>query len=114
MISIIIPVYNRKKLIVSAIESILHQTSKEWELIIVDDLSTDGTWNKISQYASDSKGRIKVHQRNREPKGAPTCRNIGLELAKSDYVLFLDSDDILAPWCIETRNNLISTKSTLR
>lgn len=100
--SIIIPVFNRQELIKDTLNSILSQTYQNWECIVVDDGSTDDTWSVIKKYAQEDE-RIKVYQRDREPKGAPTCRNIGAELSKSEYLIFWDSDDILAPWCVEER-----------
>jgi glycosyltransferase involved in cell wall biosynthesis len=112
IISIIIPVYNREKLVVETLESVLRQTYSNWECIVVDDGSTDNTWEVLLTYAKKDE-RIKVFQRNREPKGAPKCRNIGMEQAKGDYLIFLDSDDLLAPWCLAERNRLLQTYPNL-
>lgn len=86
--SIIIPTYNRAAFLPKAIESVLAQTYTDWELIIVDDGSTDNTKEVISQY---SDGRIiYIYQQNAERSAA---RNNGINHAKGDYVCFLDSDD---------------------
>ena len=106
-ISIIIPVYNRAELIKETLDSVLWQTNQNWECIVVDDGSTDNTWEVLLAYADKDK-RIKVFQRNRTPKGAPTCRNIGMDLARGEYFMFLDSDDLLAPWCLEKRYRCIT------
>lgn len=104
MISIITPNFNRERLIDETAKSILNQTNSQWEWIIIDDGSIDNSWKKLlSLQATDD--RIRVFQRNREPKGACTCRNIGIEKAQGDYLLFLDSDDVLSPTAIETRIN---------
>ena len=86
--SIIIPTYNRADFLPKAIESVLAQTYTEWELIIVDDGSTDNTCEVISQYKDE---RITyIYQENAERSAA---RNNGIAHAKGEYVCFLDSDD---------------------
>jgi len=96
-ISIIIPSFNRQQLISRAIESVLGQTSSNWELLIIDDGSNDGTKDLVKSYLTD--GRITyVYQEN---KGVSVARNIGINLASSNYVIFLDSDDELYPFLIE-------------
>jgi glycosyltransferase involved in cell wall biosynthesis len=102
MVSIIIPTFNRSNLIAVTLDSVLAQTYENWECIVVDDGSTDNTTEVLNLYFKNE-SRIRFCQRNRDPKGAPTCRNIGLELAKGDYVIYLDSDDLLAPFCLEQR-----------
>ena len=101
-ISIIIPTFNRCDLLAEALNSITSQTSPDWEALIVDDGSTDETEKFVKSLALKEK-RISYHKRERYPKGAATCRNIGLEHASYDYVIFLDSDDLMAPDCIESR-----------
>ena len=103
LISTIIPTYNRSDFIKSTLQSVIDQTYPHWEAIVVDDGSIDDTYDVVKKMvAKDS--RIKLIRRNREPKGAPTCRNIGLENAKGNFVMFLDSDDLLAPYCLEQRS----------
>ncbi len=101
-VSIIVPLYNRVDLIGETINSVLKQTFNNWELIIVDDGSTDGSYEYIKSL-SEKESRIKLSKRDRAPKGAPTCRNIGLDKARGDYVIYLDSDDLLASHCLEQR-----------
>lgn len=102
LVSVIIPSFNSSKFIGETIESIIHQSHSNWELIIVDDGSEDNTVKIIQEFIS-SESRIKLIQRNRNPKGAPTCRNIGIENSHGNYLIFHDSDDILANWCLESR-----------
>jgi len=102
LVSVIIPSFNRELLIAETLDSILAQTYSSWEAIVVDDGSADNTCQLVKSY-SDRDQRIKLIQRNREPKGASVCRNIGLENAKGKYVIFLDSDDLLSPDCLENR-----------
>ena len=104
IVSIIIPVYNRPLLVAEAIESVLAQSNPNWELIVVDDGSTDHTWEVLESYAAKDE-RIRVFKRDREPKGAPTCRNIGAGMARGEYLIFFDSDDLLLPHCVEGRLN---------
>lgn len=86
--SIIIPTYNRANFICTAIESVIGQTYKNWELIIVDDGSTDNTKEIISSYNND---RIRyIYQENQERSIA---RNNGINNARGEYICFLDSDD---------------------
>lgn len=102
LVSIIIPLYNREDLVRETLDSVLAQTYPHWECIVVDDRSTDKSFEVAQSYAAKEQ-RFKVFQRHREPKGAPTCRNIGLDKAKGEYVIFLDSDDLLADFCLERR-----------
>lgn len=99
-ISIIVPFYNRIDLLNETILSILQQESDDWELILVDDGSDESTTELIKRYQSE---KVRFFKRERNPKGAPTSRNIGAERANFDHILFLDSDDLLAPWAIKKR-----------
>lgn len=107
LFSIIIPTYNRAHLLSKTINSLISQTYKNWECIIVDDVSTDDTRNLVEKY-SKSDSRFQFHVREKNPKGASHCRNIGLENAKGDYIIFLDSDDMLLDFCIEKRLDYIN------
>lgn len=89
--SIIIPTYNRASIIGRAIESVLAQSINNWELIIVDDGSTDGTRDSIEEYLN----KKEVVYTWQEHAGASAARNTGIELASGDYLIFLDSDDKL-------------------
>ncbi|MBF0760362.1 glycosyltransferase [Dysgonomonas mossii] len=91
-VSIIIPVYNTESFVEEAILSILNQTLSETEVIVVDDGSTDSSLEIIKTLA-DTDSRIKVFsQRN---QGQSVARNLGLSIAKGEYIYFMDSDDIL-------------------
>ena len=101
-VSIIIPLYNRKDLVKETLDSVIAQTYPEWEALVIDDGSTDDSQKVAESYAiRDS--RVRLLQRNREPKGANTCRNIGIKHAEGNFIIFLDSDDLLAPFCLERR-----------
>lgn len=101
-ITVVIPMFNRASLILDTLHSIQAQTSKEWQCIVVDDGSTDKSCQIVNDFAKNDK-RIKLVERDRLPKGANTCRNIGLDLASTNWVVFFDSDDLMMPWCIEKR-----------
>lgn len=94
-ISVIIPAYNRAKTIDRAINSVLNQTVTNWELIVVDDCSTDKTIELIEQNFANDK-RIKIHPLTQNG-GANRARNIGAKLATSPLLAFFDSDDELHP-----------------
>lgn len=83
------------------IASVRDQTLDSWELVIVDDQSSPEHWRAIQEFEDGD--RIRISQRNTAPKGPNPCRNIGLEMVRGEFVLFLDSDDLLAPWCLEER-----------
>ncbi|MTI32488.1 glycosyltransferase family 2 protein [Xanthovirga aplysinae] len=102
IVSIIIPVFNRVNLVSETLNSVLDQSYQHWETIIVDDGSTDGTQDLIKTFVEKDQ-RFHFYQRDRKPKGGSVCRNIGLEKANGDYVIFLDSDDLLAPFCLQER-----------
>jgi len=107
MISIIVPFYNRLALLEQTIESVVQQESDGWELILVDDGSNENTKYLKKKYASP---QIKFLARKNRKKGAPSCRNIGAENASHNYLMFLDSDDLLAPWSIKSRLQVIKDK----
>ena len=90
MFSIIIPLYNKKRYIKTALESVINQDYKNFEIIIVDDGSTDGPYEVISPYLSKYNFIRYVYQEN---SGVSVARNGGGLLAKYDYVCFLDADD---------------------
>ena len=97
-ISVIMAVYNREKTVDKAIQSILDQTYTNWELIIVDDCSTDNTDEVMAEFLSDS--RI-VYMKNKTNSGAAVSRNRALQVAKGKWIAFLDSDDLWHPEKLE-------------
>ena len=95
MVSVIVPTYNREKYIERAVQSILRQTYDRYEIIIVDDGSTDNTWEIIQKLEEiDRRIRYIKLEKNQGPAHA---RNIGLQEAKYEYIAFLDSDDEWLP-----------------
>lgn len=91
-ISVIVPVFNRKKYIRRCIDSILEQTFSDYEVIIVDDGSCDGTEKVCDEYAKRYDNIKVIHQKN---GGVSKARNEGLKAAKGQYVTFIDSDDYI-------------------
>ena len=105
-ISVITPSFNRAAFVEDTLLSLVNQNATNWECIIVDDGSTDNSLEIISSYARYDQ-RFKLFKRERGPKGACTCRNIGVEKATGEYLIFLDTDDLLAPHCIEQRTEIM-------
>lgn len=98
MISVIVPIYNVNSYLPRALDSIICQTFQEWEAILVDDGSTDGSSLIADEYAQrDARFKV-IHKPN---GGQSEARNIGVEQAKGEYMLFLDSDDFLHPQLME-------------
>ncbi len=92
LVSIISPTYNDEKTIEATINSVINQSYKNWELLIVDDCSTDGTSDILKKYQKKDK-RIKIFSLE-EQSGAAEARNKALREAKGKYIAFLDCDDI--------------------
>ena len=103
MISIVIPVFNQPEYVRSMIDSIINQSYKDWELLLIDDGSDEATISILKEFAVVD-DRISLFQRPKyAPKGAQTCRNIGLSKAKGEYIIFYDSDDILYQDALQQR-----------
>ena len=91
-VSIIMPLYNNEKFVQSAIDSVRRQTYPKWELIVVDDASTDGSFDIANRMAQKDR-RIKVFQLPNN-SGVAAARNFGINLSDGRYIAFLDSDDM--------------------
>jgi glycosyltransferase involved in cell wall biosynthesis len=97
LVSVIIPTYNSEKFIVQSIHSVLAQTHQRYEIIVVDDGSTDETKDVLHEFG----GRIQyVYQQNRGPSAA---RNTGIKIAQGEYLCFLDADDVWTPHKLEVQ-----------
>lgn len=112
LVTIIIPNYNKANFIHETLQSIISQTYKNWEALVIDDGSTDNSIKIIKELA-EKEPRIKFFQRTRSPKGGSTCRNIGIENAKGKYIMFLDSDDVMDSYCLEERTRFLEQNSHL-
>jgi glycosyltransferase involved in cell wall biosynthesis len=95
--SIVIPVYNKERFVSKTIESVLSQTFTDYEIIIVNDGSTDQSEAKISTFKDN---RIRYYSKKNE--GVALARNFGIEKATADYICFLDADDYWYPTFLET------------
>lgn len=111
LVSVIVPVYNVAPYLREALDSVVNQTYKDLEIIVVDDGSTDGSADICKEYA-DSDARIKLIQQSN--KGLSGARNTGLDIATGDLVAFVDSDDSISPLFVESLiNALISSESSI-
>lgn len=106
LLSIIVPCYNNGIYLTEMLDCFLKQTVDNWEIIIVDDCSTDNTPQLIEEYLKKDK-RIKFFIRDRQPKGSVVCRNIGFQQSKGKYVCHLDADDLVSPTFVENRVNFM-------
>lgn len=104
LVSIIVPIYNAEKYLCDCIESILRQTYTNFELILIDDGSTDDSENIINRYALKDERIYAFHKKN---EGVSVARNFGLEKAQGEYIVFVDSDDLLPINSLEIRINSI-------
>ena len=98
LVSIVIPVYNVIANLDRAVQSVIHQTYSNWELILIDDGSTDGSGEVCEKYEKSYPQIHVVHQRN---KGVSAARNIGINVAKGEFLTFVDSDDYISSQFIE-------------
>jgi len=102
LVSVVVPNYNKGQFIGETIRSVLSQRFTDFEAIIVDDGSTDNSV-EIAQSWAAKDDRVKVFVRDRLPKGGNTCRNIGIQKSTGQWLMFLDSDDLLMPFCLQQR-----------
>jgi glycosyltransferase involved in cell wall biosynthesis len=101
--SVIIPLYNKEKFVENAVNSILQQTFSDFEIIIVEDCSTDKSWDIVLKINSE-KIKIVQHEKN---KGLSASRNTGIKNSKANYVTFLDADDVWKSTYLEKIHALI-------
>jgi glycosyltransferase involved in cell wall biosynthesis len=99
LVSIITPNYNCAQFIAQTIDSVLAQTYQNWEMLIIDDCSTDGSYDIALKYA-EKDTRIRVYRMGKNG-GAAFARNKAIELSRGDYLAFLDSDDLWLPEKLE-------------
>ena len=109
MISVIVPIYNSEKYLQKCIDSIVNQTYKDLEIILVNDGSTDNSPKLCDEFAKNDKRIVVIHQEN---KGLSASRNAGLRRATGEYITFVDSDDYIEDdtyekvfWAIENFNS---------
>ena len=113
--SIIVPLYNKAPYVRKALESIVAQTYKDWELIVVDDGSTDGSADVVRDYIrtlnganGENGGMVNIHLLSQQNAGVAAARNRGVTESKGEYVCFLDADDWWKPIFWEEIDKLIA------
>lgn len=107
LVSVVMPAYNAEKYISEAIESILNQTFQDFEFVIIDDGSTDRTWEIIQEYAKKDERIISV--RNEINLNVSQTRNKGIDKSRGKYIVWADSDDISLPHRIEKQLNFMES-----
>ena len=111
MVSIVLPTYNREKYIRYSIDSIINQSFKQWELIVVDDCSTDSTPDILREYEK-SDSRIKII-RNEENKRLPVSLNIGFSYATGDYLTWTSDDNMYKPNALQMMHNYLENSNEI-
>lgn len=111
LVSIITPLYNSEKYVAETIDSVLNQTYKNWEMLIVDDCSSDNGPRIVKKYHEQDK-RIKYIKLDKN-SGAAVARNKAIELAKGKYIAFLDSDDLWKSEKLEKQINFMKENEYL-
>lgn len=110
--TVIVPAFNCKSFILETIESVRKQTFDNWELIVVDDNSSDGTFDLVNQFACKD-SRISVYQTEKNYGSPGKPRDLGAKKAKGKYLAFLDGDDIFFPRKLEMHHRAINDNPTL-
>jgi glycosyltransferase involved in cell wall biosynthesis len=108
LVSVVMPAFNVETYIVEAIDSILAQTYRHWEIIVVNDGSTDSTAALAERYASRD-ARIRVHHQNNG--GIAKARNVGWRLARGGYIAWMDADDVALPRRLELQVEFLKRNS---
>ncbi len=108
LVSIIVPVYNVEDFLEETIVSILNQSYKNYEVIFVNDGSTDNSADIINRYMSSFKSVKLINQEN---SGVSIARNVGIDASSGEYIYFFDSDDLLEPTALESCVSLMSKKN---
>ena len=99
--TVIVPIYNVAQYLSECIDSILGQTYKDFELLLIDDGSTDNCPAICDRYAKEDDRVIIIHQQN---SGVVVARQKGVQTARGDYLVFVDGDDTITPDCLQTIN----------
>lgn len=110
-VSVIVPSYNLGQYLPETLQSVLSQTFQDWECLIVENGSTDGSMNVVTSFcASDTRFVPVVFHEN---QGVAAARNKGLELSEGEYILFLDADDLIAPGYMEAAVKALDSDPSL-
>ena len=101
-VSIVVPMYNVEKYIGECLDSVLAQTFTDYELLVVDDCSTDKSCEIVESYIPKFDGRLNLIKSEKNSGGCPGIpRNIGIDAARGEYIMFVDSDDVITPTALE-------------
>ena len=100
-VSVVIPTYNRASLVQETIESVLRQSFRDFEIIVIDDGSTDDTEQGLRRFSSE------IHYVKQENRGLNAARNVGIDLAKGEYIAVLDNDDLWRPFKLELEVSIL-------
>jgi len=107
-VSVVMPVYNAERFLGEAVESVLRQTYGSWELLLIDDGSTDGSRALAERYAAEHPERIRfLHHPGDGNRGASATRNLGIAHARGEYLALLDADDVWMPEKLERQVPLL-------
>ena len=106
--SIVVPVYNVARYLPTALDSVVSQTERDWECVCVDDGSCDGSGEILDAYAARDVRFHVVHQLN---QGVSAARNAALDIAKGEWIVYLDGDDVLVPWALEFYVDMMAMQS---
>ncbi len=108
--SVVIPVYNKLPHLERSINSVLEQTYTDFELLLIDDASTDGSSDKLEEFVGND---IRLFTRNEPGPGGYAARNLGIKEARGEWIAFLDADDTWYPDHLEKLKKLISVNPDL-
>jgi hypothetical protein len=111
-VSVVIPTKDRLPLLTEALESLQRQRHTDWEALVVDDGSRDGTVERLREWGA-ADPRIRGLVREGEPAGGNRCRNLGFAASTGEYLVFLDDDDAFSPRCLEERVRWMETRPEL-
>lgn len=103
LVSVILPVFNAEKTLRRTLESVLTQTFKQWELVVVDDCSTDSSVEILQELKTDHRVKLIILDQN---SGVANARNVGLVSSSGEFIAFIDSDDTWGPTKLETQVTL--------
>ena len=107
------PVLNAEEFLPSTLTSIKAQTYSNWELIIINDGSEDNSLTTAEKFSIDNPGKCKIIDSLKKQSGAAACRNKGLHFATGQYIIFLDSDDLLEEFCLQQRITVMQNEPLL-
>src|SRR5919202_2999091 len=110
LVSVVVPFWNDKKFIQETIESVFAQTYENWELLLVDDGSTDGSTQIALRYAEQYPEKVRyLEHPGHQNRGMSAARNLGISHAKGAYIGFLDADDVWLPYKLEQQVAILTS-----